>query len=167
MPALFPTPTKLPKLIRGRDQTHTPLNDPLYEVLMQVANEPSLKWSAKIKALPERRARDKYCDFHQDHGHTTEACYELIQQIELPFSQGKLRQFIMDNETFQLQRQHQGGNNVTPPPSGGQAESASSSTTGRSPYYSYNCWGSISRRSQFRGKKGLCTGSLSTLNMLS
>lgn len=80
---------------------YTPLNRPHREILMLIANDPVLRWSAKMKAASERRERDKYCDFHQDHGYTTEACYELRQQIELLLSQGKLRQFVMDNETFQ------------------------------------------------------------------
>lgn len=100
MPELFPTPALLSKLVRKREQAHTPLNVLLREVLMQITNETSLRWPAKMKILPERRSSDKYCDFHQDHGQTTEACYKLRQQIELLLSQRKLRQFILDNGTF-------------------------------------------------------------------
>lgn len=79
------------KTSNGGEQAYTPLNVPIQEILMQITNEPSLRWLGKIKASPERRSRDKYCNFHQDHGHTTEAYYELRQQIELLLSQGKLR----------------------------------------------------------------------------
>lgn len=99
----------------GGDQAYTPLNVPLREILMQITNDTSLRWLGKIKTTLERRSHDKYYDFHQDHRHTTEACYELRQQIKLLLSQGKLRQYILDKGTFQPPRRRQGWNGVPPP----------------------------------------------------
>ena len=36
----------------------------------------------------------KYCRFYRDHGHDTDECYDLKQQIENLIRQGKLRHFI-------------------------------------------------------------------------
>lgn len=52
------------------------------------------------ESSPLEKSRDKYCDFHQDCRHTTEACYEHRQQIELLLNQRKLRQLILDHGTY-------------------------------------------------------------------
>ena len=51
-------------------------------VLMQIKDNTTLTWPDKLKGDPSKRSRDKYCRFHQDHGHDTSECYDLKQQIE-------------------------------------------------------------------------------------
>ena len=41
-----------------------------------------------------KRNKNKYCRFHRDHGHDTDECYDLKQQIENLIRQGKLWHFI-------------------------------------------------------------------------
>ena len=77
-----------------RNQNYTPLNAPLDQVLMQIKDDPSLKWSEKMKGDPNRRNKNKYCRFHRDHRHDTDECYDLKQQIENLIRQGKLRYFV-------------------------------------------------------------------------
>ena len=48
----------------------------------------------KLKGDPNKRSRDKYCRFHRDHGLDTANCYDLKQQIEALFRQGKLQKFV-------------------------------------------------------------------------
>ncbi|XP_059638805.1 uncharacterized protein LOC132281084 [Cornus florida] len=61
---------------------YTPLNMLIDQVLMQIQDDPSLKWPSKLKFNPSRRPRDKYCRFHRDRGHTTEDCIDLKDQID-------------------------------------------------------------------------------------
>ncbi|XP_030923261.1 uncharacterized protein LOC115950151 [Quercus lobata] len=63
-------------------------------VLMQIKDDPSLKWPEKMKGDPNKRNKNKYCHFHRDHGHDTNECYNLKQQIENFIRQGKLRHFV-------------------------------------------------------------------------
>ena len=58
-------------------QQYTPLNTPLEQVLMQIKDDPSLKWLEKMKGDPNKRNRNKYCCFHRDHEHDTDECYDL------------------------------------------------------------------------------------------
>ena len=67
---------------------------PLEQVLMQIKDDPSLKWSKKMKEDPNKCNRNKYCRFHRDHGHDTDKCFDLKQQVENLIRQGKLKSFL-------------------------------------------------------------------------
>lgn len=55
----------------------TPLVMPIEQVLMQIKDESSLQWPRPIYAPTEIRDKNKYCRFHQDHGHRTDKLYGL------------------------------------------------------------------------------------------
>ena len=76
------------------NQQYTPLNVSLEQVLMQIKDNPSLKWPEKMKEGPNKCNRNKYCRFHRDHGHNTDECFDLKQQIKNLIRQGKLRNFL-------------------------------------------------------------------------
>ena len=78
----------------GRSQHCTPLNVPLDQVLMQIKDDPSLKWPKKMKGDPGKCNKNKYCHFHKDHKHDMDECYDLKQQVENLIRQGKLRHFV-------------------------------------------------------------------------
>ena len=78
----------------GRSQHYMPLNAPLDQVLIQIKDDPSLKWPEKMKGDLNKRNKNKYCHFHRDHGHDTNECFDLKQQIENLIRQGKVRNFL-------------------------------------------------------------------------
>ena len=47
-----------------------------------------------MRGDPIKRNRNKYCRFHRDHGHDTDECFDLKQQIENLIRQEKLRNFL-------------------------------------------------------------------------
>ena len=61
---------------------------------MQIKDDPSLKWAEKMKEEPNKCNTNKYCCFHRDHGHDTDECNDLKQQIENLIRQEKLRNFL-------------------------------------------------------------------------
>ncbi|XP_059659077.1 uncharacterized protein LOC132305453 [Cornus florida] len=62
-----------------------------------IQDDASLKWPPKLKADPIKRSLSKYCRFHRDHGHNTEDCFDLKNQIENLVRKGHLRKFTTEN----------------------------------------------------------------------
>ncbi|XP_023924003.1 uncharacterized protein LOC112035402 [Quercus suber] len=63
----------------GGYSNYTPLNTLLDQVLMQIKDDPSLKWLERMKGDSCKWNKSKYCRFHCDHGHDTDECYDLKQ----------------------------------------------------------------------------------------
>jgi hypothetical protein len=57
----------------------TPLNMSIDQVLLQIQDDPEIKWPGKLRSDLTKRSKDLYCRFHCNHGHTTEDCYTLKQ----------------------------------------------------------------------------------------
>ena len=66
-------------LSSGRYSNYTPLNASLDQVLMQIKDNPSLKWPERMKGDPSKRNKSKYYRFHRDHGHNMDEWYDLKQ----------------------------------------------------------------------------------------
>uniref|UniRef100_A0A2N9J155 Uncharacterized protein n=1 Tax=Fagus sylvatica TaxID=28930 RepID=A0A2N9J155_FAGSY len=77
-----------------RSKGFTPLNMSIDQVLLQIQDDPEIKWPGKLRSNLMKRFKDLYCRFHRDYGHTTEDCYALKEQIEALIRQGKLRKFV-------------------------------------------------------------------------
>ncbi|XP_010266763.1 PREDICTED: uncharacterized protein LOC104604198 [Nelumbo nucifera] len=60
----------------------TLLNMPRSEVLMQIRDRNYIRWPEKMKTQSNKRNREKYCEFHRDHGHDTKNCFDLRKHIE-------------------------------------------------------------------------------------
>ena len=90
-----------PKPPGGRFTSFTPLTALVDQALMQIKDEEALTYPGKLKGDPNRRSKDKYCRFHQDHGHDTADCYDLKQHIEALIKQAKLQRFVRKERTDQ------------------------------------------------------------------
>ena len=60
----------------------TPLNTPIDKLLMQIQDDPSLRWPGKICSDLNSRLKNLYCRFHRDHGYLIEECMALKEQVE-------------------------------------------------------------------------------------
>ena len=72
----------------------TPLNTPIDKLLLQIQDDPSLRWPSKIRSDSNSRPKNLYCRFHKDHGHLTEDCVALKEQVETLTRQGKLQKYV-------------------------------------------------------------------------
>ncbi|RVX19369.1 hypothetical protein CK203_008851 [Vitis vinifera] len=81
---------------RGQDERHPPLiQTPLtksYEKLLPIIRDlPGFRWPVPIRSSPSERNRNKKCDYHKDHGHTTETCISLHYMVEDLLKAGHLK----------------------------------------------------------------------------
>ena len=66
----------------------------VHQVLEKVKNEPFFKWPNKMVGNPEKRNHNLYCQYHQDHGHTTEDYRSLWDHLDQLVWKGKLKQLL-------------------------------------------------------------------------
>ncbi|XP_065620093.1 uncharacterized protein LOC136063518 [Quercus suber] len=71
---------------------------PVDKILAQIKDEHYLKWPRPLHSSPNVRDKSKYCRFHKDHGHYTEDCRDLKEQIEELIRKGKLQKFMKKGE---------------------------------------------------------------------
>ena len=68
--------------------------EPVHQVLEKVKNESFFKWPNKMVGNPEKRNRNLHCQYHRDHGHTTEDCRSLSDHLDQLVQEGKLKQLL-------------------------------------------------------------------------
>ncbi|KAK3032161.1 hypothetical protein RJ639_034986 [Escallonia herrerae] len=84
-----------------RDERHpkdtfnlTPLNAKPSQILHEIEDSKALQWPDRMKSRPNKRNKDLWCHFHNDHGHTTDNCGSLKRAIEALIKRGHLRKFV-------------------------------------------------------------------------
>ena len=66
----------------------------MHQVLEKVKNESFFKWPNKMVGNPKKVNRNLYCQYHRDHGHTTEDCRSLWDHLDQLVREGKLKQLL-------------------------------------------------------------------------
>ncbi|KAK3001510.1 hypothetical protein RJ639_021357 [Escallonia herrerae] len=76
----------------------TPLNAKPSQFLHEIKDNKALHWPDKMKSRPNKRNKDLWCHFHNNHGHTTDNYGSLKRAIEALIKRGKLRKFVAPRE---------------------------------------------------------------------
>ncbi|XP_022883202.1 uncharacterized protein LOC111399956 [Olea europaea var. sylvestris] len=76
----------------------TKLNTSRVNIVMEIKAMKEFQWPPRIKSPPETRDRNKYCDFHRDHGHITENRIALKWEIEALVGKGLLGSYVSSNK---------------------------------------------------------------------
>ena len=66
----------------------------VHKVLEKIKNEHFFKRPNKMVGNPEKRNRNLYCQYHQDHGHTTKDCRSLWDHLDQLVREGKRKQLL-------------------------------------------------------------------------
>ena len=78
----------------SRPTKFMPLVVPIDQVLTEIKDEQYLKWTRPLHSSPSVCDKRKYYRFHKDHGHYTEDCRDLKEQIEELIQKGKLQKYV-------------------------------------------------------------------------
>ncbi|GKV37355.1 hypothetical protein SLEP1_g45396 [Rubroshorea leprosula] len=81
---------------RPRPPSWTSFTVPRSQILMQIKNKMELRRPAPLQSPAASRDHTRYCDFHQDHGHTTEDCKSLKSELESLARKGMLNEYIQN-----------------------------------------------------------------------
>ncbi|XP_073107414.1 uncharacterized protein [Elaeis guineensis] len=76
----------------GRFRNYAPLNASKTQVLMEVREQ--LPRPERMRTHPGKCNPNKFCLYHRDHGHDTEECIQLRDEIEELIRRGRLDRFI-------------------------------------------------------------------------
>ena len=76
----------------------TPLIMPVDKIQTQIKDDHYLKWPRPLHSSPNVRNKNKYCRFHEDHGHNTKDCRDLKEQVEELIRKGRLQKYLKKNE---------------------------------------------------------------------
>ncbi|XP_077242376.1 uncharacterized protein LOC143882870 [Tasmannia lanceolata] len=77
-----------------REENFTPLNTSRRHILAAISGEEFIKWPTPMISKGNRRDKSKYCRFHRDHGHDTDDCRQLKEEIEQLISRGYLKKYV-------------------------------------------------------------------------
>ena len=77
--------------------------EPVHRVLEKIKNEPYFKWPNKMAGESMRHNQNFYCQYHQDHGHTTEDCKNLWNYLDQLVREGKLKHLLHHSSGHQSQ----------------------------------------------------------------
>ncbi|KAL2532439.1 Uncharacterized protein Adt_05790 [Abeliophyllum distichum] len=82
------------------------LNAPLSDMLREISTLKELQWPEKLRSDPSIRDRGRMCEFHKDHGHTTDQCRTLRSELveEIPGTQGRVMHGRCDIADFDVRR---------------------------------------------------------------
>ncbi|XP_043725980.1 uncharacterized protein LOC122672585 [Telopea speciosissima] len=73
---------------------YTALTHTRAHILNEIKDQVALRWPAKMVRPAHERNKNKYCRFHQDHGHDTEEYRQLKDEIEALIQRGCLSRFV-------------------------------------------------------------------------
>ncbi|WP_271039623.1 reverse transcriptase domain-containing protein [Agrobacterium sp. ST15.13.040] len=87
--------TGRPRRMRGKKpQSFTPLSTTRTNILMALERQGTQIRRPKAMAADNKKNAKKFCQFHRDHGHDTEDCFQLKKYIESLIKQGQLRKYL-------------------------------------------------------------------------
>ncbi|XP_022880891.1 uncharacterized protein LOC111398189 [Olea europaea var. sylvestris] len=97
-----PNPRQEPPWRKQRQEvlpmSFTRLNMSKTNILMEIKDMKELNWPARMRSPPESRDMNTYCEFHRDHGHTTENCKALQRKIEALIKRGLLSSYVSNDK---------------------------------------------------------------------
>ncbi|XP_077240216.1 uncharacterized protein LOC143881105 [Tasmannia lanceolata] len=81
-----------------REENFTPLNTSRRSILAAIEGEEFVRWPTRMISKGNKRDQSKYCRFHRDHGHDTDECWQLKEEIEMLIGRGYLKRYVRSDD---------------------------------------------------------------------
>lgn len=78
------------KVTLFRYNNYTLLNTTCTNIFIEIRDRNIVNWPGKLREKLDLRDKKNYCHFHRDHGHDTEKCIMLKDEIETLIRRGYL-----------------------------------------------------------------------------
>jgi hypothetical protein len=75
------------------------------KALTAIKGDPAFRWPPKMRTDPYKWNRNKFCEYHEDHGHSTEDYMSLHREIENFVRNGKLVKFLAQERIWEANQQ--------------------------------------------------------------
>ncbi|XP_077232465.1 uncharacterized protein LOC143869793 [Tasmannia lanceolata] len=75
---------------------YTPLNNTISNILYEIRDREPINWPERMRNSGKGKSSNKYCRFHQGHGHTTDNCYHLKNKIERLAGLGMIDRYLQN-----------------------------------------------------------------------
>ncbi|XP_058087481.1 uncharacterized protein LOC131234562 [Magnolia sinica] len=85
--------------LESKFRSYTPLNTSPEHILLDIRDQKPLQWPICMKVDTDQRDKRKYCCFHRDHGHNTNNCVNLKDEIETLIRKSHLRRYIKEDKS--------------------------------------------------------------------
>ncbi|XP_012837573.1 PREDICTED: uncharacterized protein LOC105958118 [Erythranthe guttata] len=94
-----------------RFENYAPLSTAPSEILTAIVNHPKLKWPRTYSETPKKPvSAGPYCRFHNEHGHSTDECQHLRDEIERLIRTKNLSEFVESGPGATAKYPRKGGN---------------------------------------------------------
>ena len=77
--------------------------EPMHQMLEKIKSEPYFRWSNKMVGESTKRNQNLYCQYHQNHRHTTKNCRNLWNYLDQLVQEGKLKHLLHHSSIHQSQ----------------------------------------------------------------
>ena len=87
--------------------------EPVHNVLEKIRNKPFFRWPNKMAGDSVKRNQSLYCQYHQNHKHTTEDCRNLWKHLDQLVQEGKLGHLLHHSSGHRGQANQEPRGNVS------------------------------------------------------
>ncbi|XP_019238826.1 PREDICTED: uncharacterized protein LOC109218882 [Nicotiana attenuata] len=71
-------------------------SDDVSDIVFAISKITDAKWPKQVQSDPSQRNYNLVCEFHNTHGHRTEDCHQLREEVARLLNKGHLREFLSD-----------------------------------------------------------------------
>ena len=87
--------------VANTQTVNTVFREPVHRVLEKIKNEPYFRWPNKMAGEPSKCDQNLYCQYHHNHGHTTENCKNLWNHLDQLVPEGRLKHLLHHSSSHQ------------------------------------------------------------------